>query len=62
MSRQKPSAGIIAHGVWGDDYALTWGVIGPQAMVWAETAGRHDQRKKNVSGETEVENRGAEVS
>jgi len=50
------------HCPWcgGDDYdALTWGVIGPQAMVWAKTAGRHDQRKKTVSGETEVENRGA---
>ena len=35
------------HCPWcgGDDYARTWGVIGPQAMVWAETAGRHDQRK-----------------
>jgi hypothetical protein len=44
-------------------------------MVWAEAAGRHDQRKtwpkqpaamisgkRDVSGETEVENRGAKVS
>ena len=28
-----------------DDLALTWGVIGPQAMVWVEAAGRHGQRK-----------------
>jgi hypothetical protein len=35
------------HRPWcgGADYALTWGVLGPQAMVWAEAAGRHDQRK-----------------
>ncbi len=35
------------HHPWcgGDNYGLTWGVIGPQAMVWAEAAGRHDQRK-----------------
>jgi len=36
----KPSTGIIA-----DAYGLTWGVISPQAMVWAEAAGRHDHRK-----------------
>ena len=28
----------------GDNLALTWGLIGPQAMVWAEAAGRHGQR------------------
>ena len=35
------------HCPWcgGDDNALTWGVPGPQAMVWAETANRHDQGK-----------------
>jgi hypothetical protein len=25
---------------------FTWGVIGPQAMVWAEAAGHHDQPKR----------------
>jgi hypothetical protein len=29
----------------GGGVALTWGVIGPQAMVWAEAAGHHDQPK-----------------
>ena len=35
------------HPPWcgGDDNALTWGIIGLQAMVWAKTAGHHDQRK-----------------
>ena len=35
------------HRPWcgGDDYGLTWGVIGPQAMVWAQAAGRHGQQK-----------------
>jgi hypothetical protein len=25
----------------GHDDALTWGVIGTQAMIWAKAAGRH---------------------
>jgi len=52
------------HHPWcgGDDNALTWGVIGPQTMVGAEAAGRLISKKRDVSGETEVENRGAKVS
>ena len=34
------STGIITLGV-GDNYALTWGVFGPQVMVWTKAAGRH---------------------
>ena len=62
MSRQKPSAGIIAHGVG----VTTMGLLGassvhrrwygpkqPAAMI---------SGKRDVSGETEVENRGAKVS
>jgi hypothetical protein len=35
------------HRPWcgGDAYGITWGAIGPHAMVWAAFAGRHDQRK-----------------
>jgi hypothetical protein len=29
----------------GANNALTWGVIGPQVMVWADSAGHHDQLK-----------------
>jgi len=30
----KPSTGITPPRCGGDDLALTWGVIGPHAMVW----------------------------
>ncbi len=35
------------HRPWcgGDAYALTWGVVCPQVMVWAKAAGRHGWRK-----------------
>ncbi len=32
-------------GCGGDACVLGWGVVGPQAMVWAEAADRHGQRK-----------------
>ena len=43
----------------GADNALTWVVIGPQVMVWADAAGHHDQPK---TCETETEMMGAKVS